>query len=245
MKSKALIVIACTLAIVMTTTACGDNRSPVAPAPTPAPAPAPTPSPDPTPNPAPNPDPAPAPTPDPTPTPAPSPDPTPTPEPPPTPTPTPDPTAPLVFMADTMAPAPRSFSLQAAEMVDGDLFVGLHATGFGGINGNNTINMVRANITFDPAVVKLVSFDSADSWMESFGHQATFQVSVSGGNLIKVRVDSNDSFDGASGSGRILRLRFRKIGSGSTRLEFAESKAYGASYHDNLEATHGGTLVVK
>jgi hypothetical protein len=105
--------------------------------------------------------------------------------------------------------------------------------------------MVRANISFDPSVVRLVSFHSGDSWMESTGHQANFQVSVSGGNLIRIRVDSRDSFDGASGSGRILRLRFRKVAAGSSRLDFVEGKAYGASFQDNLEATHGGTLVVK
>ena len=104
--------------------------------------------------------------------------------------------------------------------------------------------MVRANISFDPAVVSLVSFSSADSWMESFGHQATFSVSKSG-NVIKIRVDSNHSFDGASGGGPILRLRFRKVSAGSSRLDFVEAHAYGASYNDNLQVTHGGTLTVK
>jgi hypothetical protein len=28
-------------------------------------------------------------------------------------------------------------------------------------------------------------------------------------------------------------------------LEFTEAHAYGASYNDNLKATHGGTLIVK
>ena len=65
------------------------------------------------------------------------------------------------------------------------------------------------------------------------------------GNVIKIRVDSKDSFDGASGAGTILRLRFRKIASGSSRLDFGEAHAYGASYNDNLLATHGGTLTVK
>jgi len=122
--------------------------------------------------------------------------------------------------------------------------VALYANDFGGTNGVNTVNTVRANISFDPAIVTLVSFSSAESWMESFGHQATFQVTKSG-NVIKIRVDSNDSFDGASGSGRILRLRFRKVAPGNSRLEFAEAHAYGASFNDNLQAVHGGTLKVK
>ena len=151
----------------------------------------------------------------------------------------------FAFTADTASPASHSFSLQAAgEAPEGDLWVSLTATDFGGINGNNTINMVRANISFDPAVVSLVSYSSADSWMESFGHEAKFSVTKSG-NVIKIKVDSNDSFDGASGGGNILRLRFRKVGSGSSRLDFVEAHAYGASYNDNLQITHGGTLTVK
>ena len=220
--------------------ACGDNKSSVtAPTPTPAP-PAPT---DPGPSPSPTPTPAPAPTPTPTPTPAPTPTPGPTPTP--APTPTPGPEQDFAFTADTTSPSSHSFSLQAAgDAPGGDLWVALTAKDFGGVNGNNTINMVRANISFDPAVVSLVSFSSADSWMESFGHQATFSVSKSG-NVIKIKVDSNDSFDGASGGGPILRLRFRKVGAGSSRLDFVEAHAYGASYNDNLQGTHGGTLTVK
>jgi hypothetical protein len=151
----------------------------------------------------------------------------------------------MIFTPDTTSPASRSFSLQPADMNGDDIYVGLYANDFGGTNGVNTINMVRATISYDPSVVELVSFSSADSWMESFGYQAKFSVSKSGGNLIKVRVDSNDSFDGASGSGRILRLRFRKVAAGSSRLEFVEGHAYGASFNDNLQATHGGTLIVK
>jgi len=142
-------------------------------------------------------------------------------------------------------PASHSYSLQpAGDAGDGDIWVALYATDFGGVNGNNTINMVRANITFDPGVVTLVSYSSANSWMESFGHQATFSVTRSG-NLLKIRVDSKDSFDGASGSGQVLRLRFRKIAPGTSRLDFAEAHAYGASFNDNLQVTHGGTLLVK
>lgn len=151
----------------------------------------------------------------------------------------------MSFTADAPSPASHSFSLQAAEMVDDDLYVTLYAHDFGGTNGVNTINMVRATISYDPAIVTAVSFSSKDSWMESTGHQATFQVTKSGGNLIKVRVDSNDSFDGASGSGAILRLRFRKVAAGSSRLEFTEGHAYGASFNDNLQVMHGGTIVVK
>jgi hypothetical protein len=238
MHSKSSAIAASLLALVVTI-ACGDNKSPIQPtaAPTgdqgPAPAPNPTPTPTPTPEPAPSPAPTPEPAPSPAPTPAPSPAPTPTPD------------APMVFTPDAASPASHSFSLQPADTTGDDLYVALYANDFGGVNGVNTINMVRATISYDPSVVELVSFSSAESWLESFGYGASFSVSKSGGNLIKVRVDSKDSFDGASGSGRILRLRFRRIAAGSSRLEFVEAHAYGASYNDNLQATHGGTLVVK
>ena len=230
---KTLVSTLAMLALVVTV-ACSDSKSSVtAPTPTPAP-PAPADGGNP-----------PSPTPPP---PTPSPAPTPTPPPPapvpPPPTP-PGPEHDFAFAADTTSPSSHSFSLQAAgDAPDGDLWVALTATGFGGINGNNTINMVRASINFDPAIASLVSFSSADSWMESFGHQAAFSVTQSG-NVIKIKVDSKDSFDGASGAGTILRLRFRKIASGSSRLDFGEAHAYGASYNDNLLATHGGTLTVK
>ena len=247
MHSKALTTSASILTLVVTM-ACGNSRSPVMPTPSPATpsgpsAPAPEPTPVPTPTPTPTPEPTPAPTPTPTPTPEPTPAPTPTPTP--TPAPTPGPEASFAFTPDSTSPASHSFSLQPAGEADGgDLYVALYANDFGGTNGVHTINKVRADISFDPAVVTLVSFSSTDSWMESFGYQATFQVTKSG-NVIKIRVDSNNSFDGASGSGRVLRLRFRKVASGSSRLDFAEAHAYASSYNDNLQATHGGTLIVK
>ena len=229
MKSRTLVSSLSALAL-LATVACGDSNAPVT-APSPSTPPAST-------DPAPSPSPSPSPAPTPTPTPAPAP-------PTPTPTPPPGPEQAFAFTADTTSPSSHSYSLQAAGDADGgDIWVGLYANDFGGINGVNTINMVRANITFDPSVVQLISFSSADSWMETLGYQATFSVTKSG-NLIKIKVDSNDSFDGASGSGRILRLRFRKLTSGTSRLDFAEAKAYGASYNDNLQGTHGGSLIVK
>jgi hypothetical protein len=145
-------------------------------------------------------------------------------------------------MPDTSSPAQRSFSLQpAGEASGGDLYVALHANDFGA----DAVNMVRANISFDPAVVTLASFSSAGSWMEAFGHQATFKVTKSGSNLIRITVDMQSSSAGGSGSGTILRLRFRKVGSGSSRLEFTDAKAYDAGFNNSLQATHGGTLVVK
>ena len=218
------------------TIACGGNStSPSAPDPLPAPGPASEPAPTP----------APAPAPSPTPAPAPDPAPAPTPTPAPPPAPLPDPGGPLAFTADALAPSSRSFSLQPAETTGDDIYVALYANDFGGTNGVNTINKVRATLRYDPSVVKLVSFTSRDSWMESFGAEAVFKVTSSGANQIKIRVDSQNSFDGASGSGVILRLRFRKVAAGTSRIDFVEANAYGASYTDNLQATHGGAISAK
>lgn len=242
MHSKGLVIIASIIALGVTA-ACGENKSPVAPAPLPQPGvnqPAPTPAPSPkppTPTPTPAPDPAPAPTPDPAP--APTPDPAPAPAP--TPAPAPAPQAGLAFTADAPNPPSRSYSLQPAGTEGNDLFVTLNASDF----GQDAVNMVRATIQYDPSVAKLVSFSSAGSWMEAFGHQATFKVTKSGSNLIKITVDMQSSSAGGSGSGTILRLRFRKVGSGSSRLEFTDAKAYDAGFNNSLQATHGGTLVVK
>jgi hypothetical protein len=147
----------------------------------------------------------------------------------------------MVFTPDTTAPSARSFSLQPADMNGDDLYVGLHANDFGA----DAVNMARATISYDPAVVSLVSFSSADSWMSAFGYTAKFSVSKSGANQIRVRVDMESSSAGASGSGRILRLRFRKVAAGSTRLEFVEGHAYDAGYNDSLQGRNGGTLVVQ
>jgi hypothetical protein len=141
-----------------------------------------------------------------------------------------------------MSPGAQSFSLQAADVADnGDIYVGLHGHNF---PGDNIVNMVRANITFDPAVVQLVSYSSADSWLEANGYEADFSVTRSG-NVLKIRVDTRSASAGASGSGRILRLRFRKVASGSSRLDFIEAHAYDAGFNEWLKGTHGGTLVVK
>ena len=226
MHSKATVIVASVLAL-MITAACGENRQPSAPSPVSNPAPN-----DPAPNPpSPNP---PAPTPNP---PAPTPNPpAPTPNPP-----APTPGEPIVFTPDTVSPESRSYSLQPAGTVEGDFYVALHATDF----GQDAVNMVRATITYDPAVVSVVSYASGDSWMRGFGHDVTFKVTKSGSNMVKVSADMASASAGASGSGMIVKIRFRKVGSGSSRLEFADAKAYDAGYNNSLQATHGGTLIVQ
>jgi hypothetical protein len=147
----------------------------------------------------------------------------------------------MMFRADNAAPGSRSFSLQPADMNGDDIYVGLHAHDF----GRDAVNMARATITYDPGVVSLVSFSSADSWMSAFGYQPTFSVGKSGTNQIRVRVDIPSSSAGASGSGRILRLRFRKVSAGTSRLELIEGRAYDAGYNNTLQAAYGGTIEVK
>lgn len=231
MNSKALVVFASIVALIVTV-ACGESRPPVSPSPVTNPGPT-EPSPNP-PTPTPNP---PTPTPNP-PTPTPNP-PAPTPNPPTPPAPTPG--EPLAFTPDAASPGSRSYSLQPAGMIDGDIYVALNGTGF----GPDAVNMVRATISYDPAVVTPVSFSSAGSWMEAFGYQSTFKVTKSGSNLVKVSVDMHSTSTGASGSGTIVRLRFRKVGSGSSRLDFTDANAYDSGFNNSLQSTHGGTLIVQ
>ena len=146
-----------------------------------------------------------------------------------------------MFTPDTTAPGSRSYSLASAGMIDGDIYVALNGNEFAA----DAVNMVRATISYDPAVVTPVTFSSSNSWMEAFGVQSTFKVTKSGSNLIKVSVDMHHTSTGASGSGTILRIRFRKVGSGTTRLDFTDANAYDSGFNNSLQSTHGGTLIVQ
>jgi hypothetical protein len=211
------------MALLVVTIACGDAKSPTSPSATPSPAPAPAPSPDPAP--------APAPAPSPTPTP----DPTPTPTPDPTPTPTPPPVGDAItFTADGHAGA-RSFSLEYAATEGDDLLVTLKANDFGP-DFENLLAYVRATISYDPAKVEAVSFKRGD-WLNG-----SYKVTKPSSNQVKIRVDAATGDDWKSGSGDILRLRFRKKVSGSSRLDFVEGIAYNGGYDNRLGGMSGGTI---
>ena len=222
------------IALLVVTVACGDSKSPVSP--TPAPVPSPAPSPDPTPTP------TPTPAPTPTPTPAPTPDPGPTPPPPPAPAPDPGPTPPAVdqsgFTADTMSPSARSYSLELAGVEGDDVLVNVKANDFGS-GFSEKLAYVRAVLTYDRNVVQMVSFKRGD-WLTG-----SYTVSEPAANQVRIRVDAASTSDWQSGSGVILRLRFRKIASGTSRVDFMSAIAYNGGYNDVLAATHGGVLTVK
>ena len=224
------------MALLVVTVACGDSKSPVSPTPAPVPAPAPAPNPDPKPTPTPTPAPAPAPTP------APTPDPGPTPPPPPAPAPDPGPTPPPVdqsgFTADTMSPSARSYSLELAGVEGDDVLVNLKGNDFGS-GFNDKLAYVRAVLTYDRNVVQMVSFKRGD-WITG-----SYSVSAPAANQVRVRVDAASSADWQSGSGVIVRLRFRKLNAGTSRLDFLSAIAYNGGYNDQLAGTHGGTLTVK
>jgi hypothetical protein len=214
------------MALLVVTIACGDAKSPTSPSATPSPAPAPAPSPDP----APAPSPSPTPTPDPTPTPPP----TPTPDPTPTPTPPPPVGDAITFTADGHAGA-RSFSLEYAATEGDDVLVTLRANDFGP-DFENLLAYVRATISYDPAKVEAVSFKRGD-WLNG-----SYTVTKPGSNQVKIRVDAATGDDWKSGSGDVLRLRFRKKVSGSSRLDFVEGIAYNGGYDNRLVGTSGGTI---
>jgi hypothetical protein len=214
------------MALLVVTIACGDAKSPTSPSATPSPTPAPAPSPDP----------APAPAPSPTPTPDPTPTPTPTPTPDPTPTPTPPPPVgdAITFTADGHAGA-RSFSLEYAATEGDDVLVTLRANDFGP-DFENLLAYVRSTISYDPAKVEAVSFKRGD-WLNG-----SYTVTKPSSNQVKIRVDAATGDDWKSGSGDVLRLRFRKKVSGSSRLDFVEGIAYNGGYSDRLAWMSGGTI---
>jgi hypothetical protein len=218
------------MALLVVTIACGDAKSPTSPSATPTPAPAPAPSPDPAPAPAPSPKPVPAPTP--TPTPDPTPDPAPTPDP--TPTPPPPVGDAITFTADGQAGA-RSFSLEYSATEGDDLLVTLRANDFGP-DFENLLAYVRATISYDPAKVEAVSFKRGD-WLNG-----SYKVTKPSSNQVKIRVDAATGDDWKSGSGEILRLRFRKKVSGSSRLDFVDGIAYNGGYDNRLAGMSGGTI---
>jgi hypothetical protein len=220
------------MALLVVTVACGDSKSPVSPTPTPAPAPAPAPTPAPTPDPVPAPAPAPTPTPDPGPTPPPLPAPAPDPGP------TPPPVGQSGFTADTMNPSARSYSLELDSVEGDDVLVSLKANDFGG-TFDDKLAYVRAVLTYDRSVVQMVSFKRGD-WIAG-----SYAVTEPADNQIRVRVDAATSNDWKTGSGVIVRLRFRKLAPGTSRVDFMSAIAYNGGYNDVLAATHGGMLAVR
>jgi hypothetical protein len=222
---KKLTTLVVPVALLLVTIACGDAKSPTSPSATPSPAPAPAPDPAPAPTPAPSPDPAP------TPTPAPTPDPTPTP----TPTPTPPPVVDgITFVADGSV-GPRSFSLEFGGTEGDDVFVVLKANDFGP-DSSDLLAYIRATISYDPSKVEAVSFKRAD-WITG-----DYKVTKPTENTVKIRVDAANADNWKSGSGDIVRLRFRKKTAGSSRLDFVEGIAYNGGYNDRLAGMSGGTL---
>jgi hypothetical protein len=223
------------MALLVVTVACGDNTSPLSPTPAPAPAPAPAPDPVPAPAPAPAPTPAPDPAPVPTPTPAPMPDPAPAPAPTPAPTPDPGPTPPVVtgFTADTDSPAERSYSLELAKVEGDEVFVYLKGNGFGA--GANGLKGVRVLLNYDASVVSLQAF-ARGSYLPG-----TYVVSQPGPGQVRVHVDGDAP---ASGTGIIVRLRFKKLNGGTTRVEYGSAEALNGAGQNVLAASHAGTLGV-
>jgi hypothetical protein len=205
------------MALLVVTVACGDHKSPTGPTPAPAPSQDPAPAPTPTPTPAPTPDPAPAPTPD------------------PTPTPTPPPVGEAITFTADGSVGPRSYSLEYAGTEGNDVLVTLRAHDFGP-GSSDLLAYVRATISYDPNKVEAVSFKSG-SWLAG-----SYKVSNANHNQVKIRVDAASANDWKSGSGDILRLRFRKKVSGPSRLDFVEGIAYNGGYTDRLAGKSGGTI---
>jgi len=107
----------------------------------------------------------------------------------------------------------------------------LQATDF-----NDLLAYVRATISYDPNTVEAVSFKRS-GWLTG-----DYKVTKPRGNTVKIRVDAANADNWKSGSGEILRLRFRKKVAGSSRLDFVEGIAYNGGYTDRLGGMSGGTI---
>ena len=130
---------------------------------------------------------------------------------------------------------PRSYSLEFGGTEGEDLFVVLKANDFGP-DFNDLLAYIRATISYDPNKVEAVSFKRS-GWLTG-----DYKVTKPTENTVKIRVDAANSDNWKSGSGEILRLRFRKKVSGSSRLDFVEGIAYNGGYTDRLGGMSGGTI---
>ena len=70
----------------------------------------------------------------------------------------------------------------------------------------------------------------------------TYVATQPGSGRVRIHVDGDNA---ASGTGIIVRLRFLKVSSGSTRIEYESAEALNGTGANVLAATHGGVLAVK
>ena len=115
------------------------------------------------------------------------------------------------------------------------MFVTLRANDFGP-GFDDLLAYVRATISYDPSKVEAVSFKRGD-WLVG-----DYKVTNPSDSQVKIRVDAASGDGWKTGSGDILRLRFRKKVPGSSRLDFVEGIAYNGGYSDRLAGKSGGTI---
>jgi hypothetical protein len=140
----------------------------------------------------------------------------------------------ITFTSDGVA-GPRSYSLEYAGTEGDDVLVTLRANDFGP-GFDDLLAYVRATISYDPSKVEAVSFKRGD-WLVG-----DYKVTNPNDSQVKIRVDAASGDGWKTGSGDILRLRFRKKVPGSSRLDFVEGIAYNGGYTDRLAGKSGGTI---
>jgi hypothetical protein len=138
------------------------------------------------------------------------------------------------FTADTANPTDRSYSLELAKVEGDEVFVYLKGNGFG--SGADSLKGVRVTLNFDPSVVALQAF-ARGSYLPG-----TYVVSQPGSGRVRIHVDGDSP---ASGTGIIVRLRFLKVASGSTRIDYESAEALNSAGGNVLSTTHAGTLTVR
>jgi hypothetical protein len=140
----------------------------------------------------------------------------------------------ITFTSDGVV-GPRSYSLEYAGTEGDDVLVTLRANDFGP-DSNDLLAYVRATISYDPSKVEAVSFKRG-GWLVG-----DYKVTNPNDSQVKIRVDAASADGWKTGSGDIVRLRFRKKVHGSSRLDFVEGIAYNGGYADRLAGKSGGTI---
>jgi hypothetical protein len=151
----------------------------------------------------------------------------------------------LSFASDNVNPGPKTFSLVQTESNQDDVLVAVRANDFGGMpDYQGTLVYFRATLTYDPTIVTSNSFKQGD-FLKQGGAAASFSVTGGSGRVV-IRVDRKDEVvAGAAGSGDVVYIRFKRLRTGNSRVEFADAKAYWGNYHDYLNGTSGGTIHVQ
>lgn len=160
--------------------------------------------------------------------------------------PTPAPVTTLTFASDVSGYAGvRSYSFTGTGTAPSPIDVTVMANQW-----DRAVSNFRGTVLFDPKLVEVESFTQGE-FMTQGNVIVTFSVTPNAArNGVVIRVDRPTSVLGATGSGAVVRLRFRAVAgapAGVSPLQWTETGAFnaGAGTVDQLFGTQGGTITVR